>query len=324
MIPSPDSPPNPAPGFAGLAQKIRRRTTDLLAIGVVAVATLTIGRQTIVWWKTEPLPPVATAPGGSGFLHADDTPVVLEFGEQPVSLTRQRLQGTRAQALAKLADLCRTACDAATSPPLEVAAVESTLREAVHDQQPFEELTNHWRLYQLDDGLPMIVGFRHFPPGLNEPHPDNRSRTEVPNTAPFPSDRWRLVCWGLAMPLSSQTWTLYTHGAATISSVASNSIGTTPAIPPGSQRILSLRQEGGGGMIGFRGPGPITDWRAFYDRWAREHGWKKLPGAQISIHSYAVRFQAEASVESATMDVQLIADQAGEIRGLISIWPGLP
>jgi hypothetical protein len=318
---SSDSPPKPATGYVGLAQRIRRRTTDLLAIGLVVVATLTIGRQTVVWWNTEPPPPLAPDLQTGSFLQGDSrAPVLLEFGNQPVSLTRQIIGGGRLQALEKLVSLCRTACQTAISPPQLIAPVEPKLLAQLESRQPFEEVLNQWRLYQLDDALPMIVGIRRF--GSRSSPSGREPRREQPAAATVIDKSWRLVCWGLAMPLSDKSWTLYVHAASSMPVAADAVSGPIPELPPESRRILSLRQPGGGQMIGFCGSGTVPGWSGFYDRWTRDHGWQKLEGRPASRQSYSARYQSATAGD--TLELQLMSGGAGEVRGLLSVWPPTP
>ena len=51
-------------GLGDVARRMISRTTDLIAIGIVVVASLSLGRQVLVWWHTAP-PTRAAAEIGS-------------------------------------------------------------------------------------------------------------------------------------------------------------------------------------------------------------------------------------------------------------------
>ena len=74
------------------------RTTDLIAISIVAVAALTFGRQILEWWHAAP----ATSPSANSQSPVTQPawedrlqPVALEFGDLPLSMTRQTILGDR-------------------------------------------------------------------------------------------------------------------------------------------------------------------------------------------------------------------------------------
>jgi hypothetical protein len=105
----------PRADFRGLAKRIAGRTTDLIAIGVVLVGGLTLGRQVLEWWRTDPPETVAATnalPGTAGPWGAANTPVQLEFGEYPLALRRETIAGDREAAMTALVSACRAAVQA--------------------------------------------------------------------------------------------------------------------------------------------------------------------------------------------------------------------
>src|SRR5262245_55510888 len=88
-----DRTPKPPAGFGDIARRITSRTTDLIAIAIVVVASLTFGRQILQWWHAAP-----SEPGSAGMAPAvqpgwedQRQPVSLEFGDLPLSMTRQTI-----------------------------------------------------------------------------------------------------------------------------------------------------------------------------------------------------------------------------------------
>src|SRR5262245_59687596 len=75
--------------FADVALRTTSRTTDLIAIAIVLVASLTLGRQVLRWWQAEPRSPDAAADAGPAPAYEiGSAPLLLEFGDIPLAMTR--------------------------------------------------------------------------------------------------------------------------------------------------------------------------------------------------------------------------------------------
>src|SRR5262245_20311681 len=84
--------PGAPPDLRAVSRKIARRTTDLIAVGVVLIGGLSIGRQVVEWWRDEPAQGAA-APQASGIDPTGDGPLRLEFGDYPLAMERQTIVG---------------------------------------------------------------------------------------------------------------------------------------------------------------------------------------------------------------------------------------
>ena len=121
--------------FGEIARRVSSRTTDLLAISLVLVASLTLGRQVLQWWRAEP--PQVVAPAQTGAIGPDWENTLehlaLEFGDLPVGITRQVVRGDKAEAIAAAVRHCQRIAERADHP--------------WRDRDEAEELLGHaWRL----------------------------------------------------------------------------------------------------------------------------------------------------------------------------------
>ena len=269
---APDEAPA-ANGFSGVAQAISRRTTDLLAIGLVLAAGMSFGRQVLQWWHVAD-PAEASASGAPGLPSPlwgeHGQPVALEFGETPFSLTRQAWEGTQEQAIAALAANCREFTERAQVRGSEWTAEQAAAGDVLLQQidrsrlQPFEEERGRWRLFQIDQPLPIIVGVRDDAAVL--------SKRKSPEKG-HPARSAHVVCWGMALRQGKAAWTLYTFRVAPALPGGSLS-GELPPLPAGARRLMSLREDAGGALVGFSGYGSPEAWRQSFDDWFETHHWK--------------------------------------------------
>ncbi|MSR59654.1 MAG: hypothetical protein EXS05_18765 [Planctomycetaceae bacterium] len=300
-----DTAPNPpgATGISALARRISSRTTDLIAIAVVLIGGLSIGRQLIEWWRADPetgVPVVAneseTNPWGSGA-----APVLLEFGDAPLALSRQSVSGDREAALTQLVARCQAAVKGARQPtPLVHDAAESLVARTAA-LQPVAEEPGVWRVFRLDEHFPLVLGVRRFPEAEND-------RATPP---------WRLVCWGLAVPMGDANWTIYIFLASDAAE------GATPefALPPGSRRILGLRSDAGDALIAFSGRGNVEQWMAFFDREFEQRGLSAREGWQVAASVWSARFGSTQTRPGRQIEVGFSRDATGGLTGLIQVAP---
>lgn len=318
-----NQPPQPS-GFARLAKQISGRTTDLLAIALVLTAGLGFGRQVLEWWHAEPESPApaagqvlpAIAPGDDG------APIALEFGDAPFSMSRQTFTGDRDQAIRLLATSCRTATESANatgSVDAERTAAEQPLLDAIAGLRPFEEVQGQWRLYQVESPLLLIIGVRDVAQEKPAGEPARGNSDEKKS----PAESSRVICWGTALQRSEQAWTLYTFQAApsTVAQGPAPSDGLPPVpLPPGGRRLLALRDQSGGMLVGFAGSGPPAAWTRYYDDWFRTHGWRSAAGWQISGTNWAAGF-SPAVPAGGRVDIHFSGAGKEDLTGLISVVP---
>src|ERR1700676_4097418 len=104
--------------LADLARRMTSRTTDLIAIGLIVVASLTLGRQVRDWWRAPPPAVGATeeAVGAPPAWEDGRQPISLEFGDLPLAMTRQGVEGDGKSIIDALIRHCRQAAIATRRP----------------------------------------------------------------------------------------------------------------------------------------------------------------------------------------------------------------
>lgn len=284
-----------------LPQRCVGWTNNLLASGFVVVAALGFGRQVIHWWQA---PLVLTSGGGAGANRSADSrmladprsPHLLEFGDLPLRLGRRSFSGPRSAVLAALRAECRgvLARSAATTGGLRSAELEF-----LHEVRalPAVEQADTWRMYELDQPLPLVVLVR-------EPDPTRASPECV-------------GAFGMALLADeeSQHWTLLTleprRGAAGTSTV----LATVPP-PSGGARIMYLESAGGEGLLAFTGTGRMEEWSVFFRQWFQSRGWSAAgPEAVSATGSCRLRHAVDGS------EVDILLGDAGRLNAVIVLSP---
>jgi hypothetical protein len=290
--------------FSTVARRVTSRTTDLIAIGVVLVGGLSMGRQVVEWWQAEP-PSVAIS--GAADVHpwgAGESPVELEFGDYPLALRRQIISGDRETALAALAEACRLSLE--TDRRTELPAGEAADRMLAHTASltPVVESAGKWQIFRLEDRFSLVLGVRLLQGAGKE---DN-------------SETKRLACWGLAAPFDDTSWTLYLFQPPISGKTA---VARTPEIPlpPEGRRLLALRGADGGSLVGFSGEGLPQDWMTFFDDKLRTQGWSAGSGWTSGKGAWSARFESDEKNRGAQVTIEFSRDASGGLMGLIQIDP---
>jgi hypothetical protein len=258
-------PPTPAKrsapkGLGGLARRITSRTTDLLAIAIVLIGGLAIGRQTLIWWGQEP-PTIGAAPAAdfASDWGLDGVPVALEFGDLRGRLLRQAIEGDVEDARHAGLEQCLQLVNRSALPSVSANAPERRILELLVSQKPILEQAGDWRLYAVEGGLTMLVGVRNTP---EEPATGAKSEDE--------RARERVVCWSFAVPVGQNLWSVYTFAAA--DAPDARPLCAAP-LPSGARRILSLDEADRGSFLAFEGEGPPDEWAREYQQWFETQGW---------------------------------------------------
>lgn len=267
---------DPTGGFARLGRRIARRTTDLLALAIVAVGLFAVGGKLTAWWNTDPetiVNPHQTDPtlAASAAWGTDGEPVLLDFGNVAWTIVRREHAGdVHAAGDALFAD-ARAILEASPGAPTHSQSeVERRLIETAMTKPPADGESDRWKLYRMESPLPQVVGLFNFG------EPTQKSYRELHETAgeaspPADADGWRMVCWGLAMPAGTDRWRL-TSFHSPGSSAASRDLPAIP-LPPASHRVATVFDRNGRRWQTFSGTGPIGEWTLFYAAWFKEHGW---------------------------------------------------
>ncbi len=300
-------------GFARVARQISRRTTDLLAISIIAVAALTVGGRLSQWWATDPQDVLSagrlagSASGSASPWGGGGAPVSFEFGDRPYRLRKQFVTGERCQATAALRKICREVVAVASVPLQELDANERRLLGEVQQRAPAEEQQGIWKIYTFDETLPLVLGTRRFSGDSADEHGKDGA-----------VDRWRVVCWGMAFPGAERRWTLFAFH--TPGHTASPHAGDIE-LPPGSRRIMSLRAETGEMLIGFDGDGPPQTWIRFFDGWFRENGWRLSGRWKSSGGGWTARYSPANGNRTSRVDVHFGRTDGSRFSGLLDVIP---
>jgi len=298
--------PKPPSGFGDIARRITSRTTDLIAIAIVVVASLTFGRQVLQWWRAAPPEPgsPAVAPVAQPGWEDRLQPVSLEFGDLPLSMTRQTIVGSSDTAVEALARHCERSAVAARAPWHDWDEAERQLLARTEGLTPIAEETGVWRVFVIDRRFPMVAAVRRFVSG--------------PKEAAFAG--YRLVCWGMAMPAGKNAWNLFVFQGAIKGNAAPTGLPEVP-LPADGRRNLSLRDERGGMLVGFSGNGSSAEWMKFYDDWFADQGWSAGDGWMTGGGAYSARFHKPGAPQAGRVEVQFAEGANHELSGLLQIIP---
>ena len=238
-------------------------TTRLLFTLLVILLCLWAGRETLQWWRSDVdrpadrRPPLTVHPLGD-----PQTPHILQLGPGPWTARRQELRGGDELARQTLAGLSREVIAGAAPAGPTPTAAEQQFLAMLAQWKPLETGSGGWRLYAVPGPFPIVVGTR--PAAV-------AGRSTVAVSA------YRMVTWGLALPMAEKAWTLYVFYSDPGGSAAGSRLPDVP-LPPESRRALAVRAADGSAIITFNGldvgAGPPEGWMAFYDRWSRENAWK--------------------------------------------------
>jgi hypothetical protein len=295
--------------FRDLARRLSTWTTNLLAIGILAVGALVMAGRLTEWWRTDPAATALEPPALPAAPWDDPAGIVLEFGDQPWSIRRQTLAGSVDHASHALLEQCRGILDeAASADSLPVIdSAEQTLLGRLRNAAPVEEVPNRWRLYVIGGPLPWIVG--------TTTAPDASSSATERDIAPHDAGaNGRLLCWGLALPQPEQGWTLYVFDRRP----ADTRGGDLPEVPLPSNARRSLRVGGSGGsaLTTFSGTGPATQWMVDFDDALTTGGWRRVGDWSRGGTSHAAAYVREDNADSVRLEITLTQGPDGRWLGV--------
>lgn len=287
-----------------VARWMRRRTIDLIVIGLLAIAAGVVGRELIAIYRRPP--PPAEDEILSGTL-AEDQPLDLAFGSAGFALARQVVTGTDADADRALAGLLRrqveTALPARDRPDDDERALIARLLES----RPFEEQPGYWALYGLGEDFRSQVGLRLFPPAAGATDPV-----------------WRIVVWGLSFPAGAGRWSVYavtpSPGTETVRTAPGDEVVPEAAFPPlpsGASRTVRLVDRDGQFLLAFSGKGPVAPWFEHYDRWYGEAGYRRTAAELTTDSGLREYAPIRADVAPRSTRIRIARDPDGVWRGLV-------
>ncbi len=239
------------PGFGSLARRISAVTTKCLLTAIVLVAGLAFGRQVQRWWAADTAEPDAAAQTLDN--SADPTDLhEVQFGDLSWSLRRRSVTGDRHSAMVALRASCREVVRDDSRQCEKPGEAESKLLRRLADREPVEREPGAWRLYELDDLFPMVVG-----------------------TRPAAGTDLCVAAWGLAIPDGPDAWTVCTFQPAPGRDTGNTVLSAIP-LPPECSMTVAVRVASGERTIAFEGPPTSKTWIEFYRQWFRTHNWEAV------------------------------------------------
>lgn len=307
-----DSPPaaepvGSPPGLTAVARRVSRRTTDLLAISIIAIGIFSVSGRLSDWWNTPPesvLAPSQIVPEvvGSDVAWPEmDIPVGLNLGDLPVRVERLQVRGDRKKLEGIIFARMRSVLGS-EQPPLpagsetRITKAAAKLEGLLSRIKPVEEKSGTWRIYRLDE--PGTPGFSAMFLG---------TRLVMENAEP---SKERLVTWAMAMPWRSDEWKVFFFKAV------NGSLNQT-VIPSDATLTMSMHEPSGAELTAFKAKtasASLAGWREFYSRSLVEAGWKPAREWTQSDSRSAARF------ENGSHAVELILKyEGGQLSGLANV-----
>ncbi len=327
------NPPQPMPGFGRLARRISAITTNCLLTAIILIAGLGFGRQVLRWWAADPAESgAALPPAGVDALGDPARMHVMQFGDQSWSIRRQAITGDKPAAVTALRANCRQALTEAGKKgsglfyrngpkgashkrlltPFCPGKAERELLARLTTQKPVQQESGKWRIYELSEAFPLVVGTRA-----------NREVGEQPVDSASHSSHQIMATLGLAIPNGPQAWTVYTFQPESRSERAKATQKDVP-LPPGCRRTLALRVVSGGTTVAFEGPRRAKSAVEFYDEWFSAHGRGAVGGWRHYGNQWNGRYHYTDRGVDRCVDLHLGGDGHGRLTGLIVVTPVAP
>lgn len=279
-------------GLGELARRCRRRTTDLLAIGLLLVVGLAVGRQLTAWWNEPELEsisdPLSVTGSGAAWTDPDD----MQLGELGQEIHRRRVNGDRQAAWSALEESTRVTASRGGWPEFEADSSERQLLKVLDRQQSRASQPKRFRtaattLHRLDGPLPMVVAVRQL------------------------LGQRRVVGWGLATRSSNGHWVTWTFAAA-------GHLQSEPVqLPEGSRRLLAVGSGNPERLVVFSGSAGRDDWWKHFDQQLRLAGWTLGSPADRNANGWTARWHHHSGQ---ALVVSARHHKPGEWRGMLNIF----
>lgn len=291
---------SPPSSFATLARRISAWTSRLLVSALILVGGIVFGRHLVRLWQTDEMPPIPAMAPGPGVLNE---PVDLRFGSSAGQIRRQAIEGDEATARKSLRKLCRETVATAQGPVGPTGRHEQELLDMLATNEPVEQQPGQWRLYELNQALPMTVAVRLIP--------------SDPRMVAQPGVR--VVIWGIAAPLAEGRWVAY---AFSVVSDTRQSAGASfeVSLPPGGTRVLHVTSLRGEQILTFTGSAASHDWRDFYDHWFASRAWRARQSWREQLGGWSARYES-TDQPAASVDLRLSTAPGGKLLGVAIVNP---
>ena len=275
------------PGNTSLAHRTRRRTTDLIAISLLLVVGLAVGRQLTAWWNETALdsftdPKSVTGPG-TAWTGLD----ALRLGELDKTIHRQQFHGDRQAAWDALETSTRATVREAGWPTRGADQDERQLLALLNTRDSRTSPKTSLSLHRLDGPLPIVVAVRQL---LGER---------------------RVVGWGLATRSTPGEWVTWTCAAAD-----GNTTGPV-ALPTGSRRLLVIGSANREQLLVFNGSPDPGDWWNHFERELDQDGWMLSGNPSRHASGWTTRWQRPGG---RTLVISVRHDNSGIWHGMLNVF----
>ena len=307
---SANRPQAPPSGYGPVARRVARRTTDLLAIALVLIAGLGLGRQLIGWWS-EPETPAPIMEPATGL--RSETPLTLEFGDSAFALERTPVAGSRETALARLVDACAAIAASPTAqlgPPTPPTPAEVRLIAAAAALEPVREDPDRWRIQVVDGPVIMAAALSQSSERSDPTLEPGDSRT---NESQSPG----VLCWGLAFPADESRWVLYTFRPAA-ESTSSAVPEIAACLPRGSRQVLSAVDAAGDRFTMFEGPGPLDAWQRSITACLETAGYHESTRSQLTTSGWTARFEPSGTQHLPAIEIYITPSESNTLTGIVT------
>ena len=272
------------------ARRWRRRTTDLLAIGLLLVIGLAVGRQLTAWWNeptfSETNPDLRSTIVGHG--DAWESPAELQLGDLALTARRQQIHGDRETAWSEIESTVAQVALAAPWPSIEADQTERDLLQQLEEQVPTTRPDADTSLFRVNGPLPMIVA--------------RKQRQQVS----------RLIAWGLALPDMGDTWIAWVFSGALTKETA-----VEIPLPEQSRRLLSLRGTTAQQLVIFTGQPTGDAWWQHFQTELGQRGWETSGPPIRGNNGWTTRFR-----QAPGRNVVIITrcDNSGTWHGMLNLF----
>ena len=251
--PDSEAPPAEPRGFAKVARSLSRKTTDLLAVAILAVGLLAVGGKLTRWWNTSPedvasnippLPPTgAWGTGGQG--------VTLAWGDLDYAIHHQMVKGDAQTAAEQLEQIALDRLAEIRWPASPLTQAEVKLLAELEKVPPSRRLQSGEAVYRFGPDLPLVL---------------------ITKPASHHSPSARVVCWARAFPKSAEDWMVIVLSAGGSHTSGSRNPEDIP-LPAGCRRIQAIQDAGGSSWLSFRGTAAVRDWQVHFGNWFAKRDW---------------------------------------------------
>lgn len=234
-----------------LGKLLASRATDLIAIAIIIVVALTVGRRLANWWSVDEAALKNPFQGASMSSQwgGDGKPVRIQFGDSKTPFQRTDITGTKDELTSRLVELTILKIQELAPESQAVSESELEILNYISKLTPFKSISLKEEVYLVGGPAPVIWGVKK----------------ESLDAQP------RVVCWGTCLSQGENHWAFY---LSSFGSVDQSSDETNLKLSEPIQMILSLQNQDGGSMLSFKSLENVDGSKKRLSEDLQEQGWK--------------------------------------------------